>query len=228
MSAVIVALLTGPVAVELSDRRGEPEPVTTLRDAAGVLDDFRTLYLKRIPPALLADAQAVAVIPHAVRAGFVVGGRHGRGVVVCRGDDGTWGDPTFVTLTGVSAGLQAGIESADVVLVFRTRKSLERVLTGKGKLTLGADAAVAAGPLGREAAAGTDARLEAEVYSYSRSRGLFAGVAVEGAVLANDRAANAAFGRDARPEAVKAADGLRLRLTELVPPKPGGGLPTHR
>jgi lipid-binding SYLF domain-containing protein len=191
-----------------------PPPADTLRDAADVLAGLRGLRLKGIPPALLADARAVAVFPGVVKAGFLVSGRAGRGVVVCRAPGGAWGDPTFVTLAGGGVGLQAGVESADLVLVFRTGRALDRVLEGKGKLTLGAGAGLAAGPVGRQAEAGTDARMRAEVVSYSRARGAFAGVALEGAVLANDRAANRAYRAD--PGAFGASvDAIKARLAEL-------------
>jgi lipid-binding SYLF domain-containing protein len=219
MHAIAFALLVAPGALESPPAAEPRKPLTTLQDAATVLDNFRDLYLKQIPPALLTDAQAIAVIPHTVKAGFVVGGRRGSGVVYVRGDDGTWGGPTFIKLTGVSAGFQVGVESADVVLVFRTRKALDRVLSGKGKLTLGADAAIAAGPLGREAGAGTDAKLEAEIYSYSRSRGLFAGVSLEGAVLAHDRRANLDYDFYPGPALTRAANEVKERLTTLAPPK---------
>jgi lipid-binding SYLF domain-containing protein len=194
---------------------GPPTPAETLRDATDVLDDLRALPLKGIPPALLADAKAVAVFPSVVKAGFVVGGRYGRGVVLCRADDGRWGDPVFVRLTGAGVGAQAGIESTDLVLVFKSRAGLDRVLAGKGKLALGGEASIAAGPVGREAAAATDARLRAEIYSYSRTRGLFAGLTLGGAVIASDLDANRAFGRDAGPDVSRAAEDLKTRLAEM-------------
>jgi lipid-binding SYLF domain-containing protein len=211
-----LAALAAPAAA------APPHPVETLRSATDALDGLRALRLKGLPPALLADAQAVAVIPNVVKAGLVIGGRAGHGVVLPRNPDETWGEPTFVRLGGASLGFQAGVQSSDVVLVFRTKKGLDRLLDGKGKLTLGADAAVAAGPVGRQAEAGTDARLRAEILSYSRSRGLFAGVALEGAALTADDDANRFFRRDTRPEARKALDDLKAKLTELGPDRPDG------
>jgi lipid-binding SYLF domain-containing protein len=186
-----------------------PSPNETLADAADVLAELAKIPAKGIPPALLADAHGAAIIPRVVQAGFVVAGHGAHGVVLARGRDGRWGEPVFVNLGGGSVGFQVGAESTDIVLVFRDRKSLDRILDGKGKITLGADASVAAGPVGRQAAAGTDAKLEAEIVSYSRSRGLFAGVAVDGAVLRPDPTSNARFRADARPEAT-------ARLAELV------------
>lgn len=203
-------------------------PDRTIEDANGVLNDLAGLTLKGIPPALLADAQGVAIIPRVVKAGFVIGGRTGHGVILARDNKGTWADPVFVDLTGASIGLQAGIESADVVLVFKSRKSLDRLLEGKNKITLGADVAVAAGPLGRQAAAGTDAKLEAEIYSYSRARGLFAGVSLDGAGIVTDRDTTAKFQRDFRSGSIRQAEALKTRLTEMSRTSPATVVPAER
>jgi lipid-binding SYLF domain-containing protein len=189
----------------------------TMESAAAVVGAFSAIPLQGIPPAMLRDATGVAVIPHVVKAGFLIGGRYGEGVVLPRKPDGGWGDPVFVSLTGGGFGLQAGIQSTDVVLVFKTRNSLNRVLRGGGKLTLGGDAAIAAGPVGRQAAAATDGELKAEIYSWSRSRGLFAGVSLEGAVLLADAVANAAFSFRG-PEEAAAAERLKLQLERLSGP----------
>jgi len=162
-----------------------------IADAADVIDQLLRIPEKTIPPSLLARAYAVAVIPDVVKAGFVFGARHGKGVLVVRQDDNSWSNPAFIKLTGGSFGWQAGVQSTDVILVFKSRKGVADITNGK--LTLGADAAIAAGPLGRQAEIATDLEFEAEVVSYSRSRGLFAGVALDGSGLTMDRKANAAF-----------------------------------
>ena len=153
----------------------------------------------------------MAIIPNVIKAGFVIGGRGGHGLIATRDRNGAWTGVTFVDLGGASFGLQAGVESADVVLVFKTRNSLDRILGGRGKLTLGADAAIAAGPIGRQAEAGTDAQLRAEIVSYSRSRGLFAGVALDGAAIVYDRRTNAEYRNDQRPEVVQLTYNLLAR-----------------
>jgi len=140
--------------------------------------------------------------------------------VMAKDKDGNWGDPVFVDLGGASVGFQAGVESTDVVLVFRNRKSLDRLLEGKGKVTLGADAAVAAGPVGRMAAAATDAKLEAEIVSYSRSRGLFAGVSLDGAAIHANADSNAMFRKPGQVAEKKLADGVKVRLMEMSKEKP--------
>ena len=168
--------------------------------AVEVLDEVMRMPEHAIPRKMLEDAYAVAVIPNVVKAGLVVGGRHGKGVISVRLPDGTWSTPSFVSLTGGSVGFQAGVQSTDVVLVFRSVRGVDSIVNGK--FTLGADAAVAAGPVGRTAQASTDGQLKAEIYSYSRSRGLFAGVALDGAVISIDHRANAsAYGRNTTPRA---------------------------
>ena len=171
------------------------------RNAVRVLDEMQKAPDQRVPDNLLGEAEAVAVIPDVVKAGLVLGGRHGRGLLSVRGPDGVWSNPIYVSLTGGSIGFQAGVQSTDVVLVFRTRRGIENVVNGK--FTLGADAAVAAGPVGRNANASTDAQLKAEIYSYSRSRGLFAGVALDGAVLGIDNDSNrSVYGANVTPRRI--------------------------
>lgn len=163
--------------------RAQGRETATVELAGDVLQELASIPGKSIPPSLMADAQGVAIIPDVIKAGFVIGGRHGRGILLVRQPDGAWSNPLFITLAGGSVGWQIGVQSTDVVLVFKTRGGLNRIMRGQSKLTLGADIAVAAGPVGRQAEADTDAKLKAEIFSYSRSRGLFAGVALEGAAL---------------------------------------------
>ena len=160
-------------------------------DAADVINELLRIPEKTIPPNLLSHAYAVAVVPNVVKAAFGLGARRGKGILVVRQDDNSWSNPAFVTLTGGSFGWQVGAQSTDIILVFKTRKGVDGI--ANGKLTLGADASVAAGPVGRHTAIATDVLFKAEVVSYSRSRGLFAGVALEGAGVTMDRKANAAF-----------------------------------
>jgi lipid-binding SYLF domain-containing protein len=160
-------------------------------DATDVIDQFLRIPEQSIPPALLSRAYAIAVIPNVVRISFALGARRGRGILVVRQDDHSWSNPAFVTLTGGSFGFQAGVQSADVILVFKTRRGVDNI--ANGKLTLGADASIAAGPVGRSVEGATDIRFAAEVVSYSRARGIFAGVALAGSGVTMDRKANAAF-----------------------------------
>lgn len=165
-------------------------------NASRVLSEILRIPEESIPGKLLNEAQAIAVIPDVVKAGFVIGGRRGKGLIAVRGTDGTWSNPSFIVLTGGSIGFQAGVQSADVILVFRKQRGVDSIVNGK--FTLGADASVAAGPVGRSAQASTDEQLKAEIFSYSRARGLFAGISLDGAAMQIDKKANAAvYGRDA-------------------------------
>ena len=221
-SLLLVALATG-----VSFGR-PPTPVQAIEEATEVLDELEKIPLKGIPPKLMDDAKAVIIIPRTIKAGFIIGGRAGHGLALMKTERGEWSDPTFVKLGGASIGFQAGVQSTDVLLVFKKKETLERLLLGKGKLTLGADAAIAAGPVGRQVAVATDGKLEAEIFSYSRSRGLFAGVSLDGAVLLHDKENSEIFKADFRPETALALAKLKAKLsaiakeppTVLIPAKP--------
>ncbi len=194
-----------------------------VNDATQTLREILAVPLKGIPEALLHDAQGIAIIPGMVKGGFIVGVRHGKGVLVSRDDQGAWRAPVFITLTGGSAGFQAGLQSTDLVLVLKTRRSVDGIL--RGRLAIGADAAVAAGPVGRQASAATDAELKAEILSYSRSRGLFAGLAIDGAVLHVDHRANTDYyalrpGQPAGTIPASAAALVQLVAASAAPPRP--------
>ena len=162
-----------------------------VNDAINVMDEIMAIPEKGIPPSLLRNAKGLAIIPGVIKAGFIVGGRGGKGILVVHDADGGWSNPAFISFAGGSIGWQIGAQSADIILVFRTKRSVDNLM--KGKFTLGADASVAAGPVGRQAEAGTDIELKAEIVSYSRARGLFAGFSVEGSSLQIDDEANWAF-----------------------------------
>ncbi|HEV2702164.1 MAG TPA: lipid-binding SYLF domain-containing protein [Steroidobacteraceae bacterium] len=181
-----LALVFTSVAVHAQGRE-EARLLTAsqiLNEAIGSPDQF-------VPSRLLERAYGIAVVPDVTKIAFFFGGRRGNGVLVARDPSGHFSDPIFVNLTGGSFGFQWGVTSTDVILVFTTKRSIDRIASGQ--LTLGADASVAAGPVGRSASAGTDPTLSAEVYSYSRSRGLFAGVALDGSALTIDNNADARF-----------------------------------
>jgi len=181
---VISLLLALPVAAATKEEQ-------RVADAADVLDQLLRIPEQTIPPTLLARAYAVAVIPHVIKVGFGLGARRGKGIIVVRQDDNSWSNPAFVTLTGGSIGWQVGAQSTDVVLVFKTHIGVDGI--SNGTLTLGADASIAAGPVGRHTEVATDIKFQAEVVSYSRNRGLFAGIAFAGSGVTMDRKANAAF-----------------------------------
>jgi lipid-binding SYLF domain-containing protein len=189
----LVSLLMAATALcaGLARTAGAADVAQKLVVAADVFKEILAIPEKGLPPALLRDAYGIAIVPAVIKLGFIVGGRHGEGVLMVRTEDGEWSNPSFVSFTGGSIGWQIGAQSSDLILVFKSKRSIEGIR--KGKFTLGIDAAAAAGPVGRNAEAATDLQLKAEIYSYSRSRGLFAGVSLEGAALQIDDDANAAF-----------------------------------
>ncbi|MGH8032483.1 MAG: lipid-binding SYLF domain-containing protein [Luteimonas sp.] len=198
--SMLAAALTLSMAVAPSAHAGVEEDARA-RNALRVLIDIQAIPESAIPDKLLDEARAIVVVPDTLKIGFVLGGRRGHGLLSVKRPDGSWSNPSFVKLTGGSIGFQAGVQSADVVLVFRNDRSLESIVNGK--VTLGADAGIAAGPVGRNASAATDGQLKAEIWSWSRARGLFAGIALDGAVLSIDDAANeAVYGRDTTPRMV--------------------------
>lgn len=179
----------------------EDPPLVRAENSVRVLKEIMEAPDKSIPTDLLKEAHAIAVIPDMVKAGFIFGGRRGEGLISVKGADGTWSNPSFISLTGGSVGFQAGVSSTDVILVFRTQRGVDSIVNGK--FTLGADAAAAAGPVGRTATASTDSQFKAEIYSYSRSRGLFAGVALDGSALRIDYDANeAVYGKGITPRRI--------------------------
>jgi lipid-binding SYLF domain-containing protein len=177
--------LAGGAAVVHAQAREEGR----LLISSEVLEELRNVRDQGIPDRLLERAYGIAVIPDMTKVAFFAGGRRGHGVLVVRDKQGRFTDPVFITMTGGSFGWQWGVQQTDIVLVFTTPKGVEGI--NGGKVTLGADASVAAGPVGRQASAATDAMFKAEVYSYSRNRGVFAGLAVDGSVLSMDDRANA-------------------------------------
>jgi lipid-binding SYLF domain-containing protein len=188
-----VAVVTATPAFVNSAHAGIAGQEGLLLTATEVLEDVQGMPDQRVPDSLLARAYGIAVIPSVTKVAFIFGGRYGRGVVVVRDKlDGPWSNPAFLSITGGSWGLQAGVQATDIILVFTTRAGIEGI--AGGRMTLGADASVAAGPVGRQASANTDISL-AEIYSYARNRGLFAGIAVDGSVISIDSKANAAVYR---------------------------------
>jgi lipid-binding SYLF domain-containing protein len=161
-----------------------------LNEATTVLTEIRNAPDSGIPERVWAKAECVVVIPGMKKAGFIIGGEFGEGVLSCKHGN-AWGAPVFMQLAKGSAGLQAGFQSTDLVLVVMNQAGVDKLL--RNKVTLGADASIAAGPVGRTASAGTDAQMTAEMLAYSRSKGLFAGIDLSGGTLKPDTDANAAM-----------------------------------
>jgi lipid-binding SYLF domain-containing protein len=192
--ALAVLLVAGSVAAGIrEDARAD--------NALRVLKQIQAIPESSIPDRLLEDAKGIVVVPDTIKAGFMLGGRRGLGLMAVKTANGSWSNPVYVKLSGASFGLQAGVQSADVILVFRSERGLDNIVNGK--FTLGADAGVAAGPVGRNAAAATDGTLKAEIWSWSRARGLFAGIALDGAVLQIDHGADeSAYGAGSTPRMI--------------------------
>src|SRR5262249_20649545 len=168
--------------------------------ASKVFQEIMAAPDKAIPNSVLDKSVCIAVFPQVIKGGFIVGARGGRGVASCRTEAG-WSDPAFFDLKGGSIGLQIGAQATDFVLLFMNDNGLKSLL--KSKFEMGTDASVAAGPVGREAGASTDLHLNAEILSYSRSKGLFAGLELKGAVISLDESdMKGAYGADAKAAAV--------------------------
>jgi SH3 domain-containing YSC84-like protein 1 len=190
-----------------------------IKAATAVLSDFNGI---QIPPQLVQSAKGIIIVPRMINGGLIVGGKHGRGLAMVKRDDGKWSDPLFVTITGGSVGAQIGVQAVDLVLLFKSDKTLMNI--EKGDYTLGGDVSVAAGPVSKNASATTDYKLEAEVYSYSRAKGLFAGVTVNGAILDVDVRANTGlYGSKANVQSIfkesnissEAVEELRAKLDDF-------------
>ena len=191
-----ICVLTIAVAAGLS---GAHKAVERVDKATEVLTEIMGTPEKAVPSDLLSKAHCVAIVPGVKKVGLGLGAKYGKGVITCRGADGSgWTGPSTVRIEGGSIGFQIGGSSTDVVLLVMNKKGKDKLLSSK--VTLGADAAVAAGPVGRSAQAQTDAQMHAEILSYSRSRGAFAGISLEGATLRPDNKDNKAiYGKDVTP-----------------------------
>jgi lipid-binding SYLF domain-containing protein len=182
ISVLLIGLLgtVGTYALAGSDRE---ETVDRLHNSVEVLQSIMATPDKGIPEEVLADAKCMVVVPHLIKGGFIFGGKHGRGIASCRTSNG-WSAPAFVSVGGGSWGLQIGVEGVDLVMLVMNDRGLQHLLSSKFELT--GEGSVAAGPVGRHASAGTDWKLNTEVLTYSRSKGAFAGLTLEGAVIEQD------------------------------------------
>ncbi|WP_276347709.1 lipid-binding SYLF domain-containing protein [Daejeonella sp. JGW-45] len=182
---LVVALMVSSLVVFSQEKQDEK-----IRKSEEVVREFGGIR-ENIPAQLMQRAQGIVVIPNLINAGLGIGAQRGKGVAMVKKADGSWSNPVFVTLTGGSIGFQAGVQAIDLVLVFTDGGILPSL--EKGEFNLSGSASVAAGPYGRSSSAGTDTKLDAAVYSYSRSKGLFAGISLNGSKLSVDQDANSAF-----------------------------------
>jgi lipid-binding SYLF domain-containing protein len=194
---------------QAADDKNVREYTDRAAEAAKVLTEIMNIPENSIPEELMARAHGIAVIPHVVKGAFGLGGQWGKGLMSQRQEGGSWSTPAFVEIGGGSFGLQIGVQASDVVLVFTDESGIKGLL--KSKLKLGADASATAGPVGRKAEVGTDAALRSGVFAYSRSKGLFAGISLDGSVISIDDSAN-------RKVYGKAVNGEQILLDNRVKP----------
>jgi lipid-binding SYLF domain-containing protein len=211
---LIITLLLSVMFLKSTPLEASSKEVAKVNDAIEVLEEIMAIPEEGISPALLNNAKGIAIIPGVIKAGLILGGRHGSGILVIHDSKEGWSNPSFVTITGGSIGWQVGVQSADIILVFKSKRSINNIM--KGKFTLGADASIAAGPVGRQAEAGTDIQLKAEIVSYSRSRGLFAGLSMEGAALQIDDEANNAFYKSENVTASDILENKDIKVPDVV------------
>jgi lipid-binding SYLF domain-containing protein len=209
---MLIMLIIASFSLAATEPAKQSDQEKKLGDATVVLKEFAGMK-EGAPQSLRENAAGIVVIPGMIKAGLGIGGQHGSGVLSIKNADGTWTEPVFVKMTGGSIGFQIGASSTDLVLFFMREKNIRAVLNGE--FTLGGSATVAAGPVGRSGQADTSAKLDAEIYSYSRSRGAFAGISIDGSKLYVDKSGNQLFySKDATPESIVAM-------------KPGAGSPTE-
>jgi SH3 domain-containing YSC84-like protein 1 len=187
---MIVVIFSVALVASAFASSGRSDDIERIRNATQVFREIMATPDKAIPRELLESAKCIAIIPGEKKAAFVVGANYGKGIATCRTAE-SWSSPLFVALGGGSIGFQIGGSSTDLVMIFRNEKGLRSLLSDKFKI--GADATAAAGPVGRHAAADTDAKMNAEILTYSRSKGLFAGVSLDGAVVQADQTGNHAM-----------------------------------
>jgi SH3 domain-containing YSC84-like protein 1 len=188
LGILLIACL-GNAAFAASDR---DDAIKRLDQSRDVIHQMMGANDKGIPEEVLQGAKCIAVVPHLLKAGFVFGAKHGRGVATCHNaKTGAWSAPAFISITGGSWGLQIGAEAIDLVMVVMNEKGMEHLLSNK--FQIGGEASAAAGPVGRHAAAGTDWKLDTEILTYSRAKGAFAGLSLDGSVIKPDDDANKAI-----------------------------------
>jgi lipid-binding SYLF domain-containing protein len=211
--ALIASLATGVILGKGS------EPDKRMQDAAAVVNEMMGMPDKGVPQSVLDKSQCIVVIPGLKKAAFVVGGQFGRGYASCRKAGGGWGAPAAVRIEGGSFGLQLGGQSTDVILLVMNQRGMDKLMSDK--FTIGADAAAAAGPVGRDAKADTDVLLKAEILSYARSRGAYAGLSLEGATMRPDNEENKKLygrevnNRDVLAQGMETPSGARPLLQAL-------------
>jgi lipid-binding SYLF domain-containing protein len=228
MSSIKLALFTFVlVAAAGVPAAAQSDQAERVREAGVVLTEVMAASDSSIPMSILQKAEAIAVFPSTIKGAFIVGAQRGRGVISVRNADGSWSNPAFLTLTGGSVGFQIGGQAVDIVLVVMNRRGVENLLMNQ--FEIGGEASATAGPVGRDASASTDVQMRAQMLSYSRSRGLFAGISLRGAAIRQDQDANNTFygarfrtrdivldGKATQPQAADAVSSWMETLTKYA------------
>ena len=181
-----------PVPVEPAEPSHLLDPTDRVQESIKILHDIKSMDdEKSLPTSMIEKSEGIVILPEIVKAGFVIGGKHGKGIALIKGVDGEWSNPLFVKMTGGSIGWQIGVQKIELILVFRDRDTVRSI--ANGEFEIGADASATAGPVGRSTSASTNAKLEAEIYSYSKSKGLFVGISLDGSTMKMDDKRNDKF-----------------------------------
>jgi lipid-binding SYLF domain-containing protein len=190
---LLATMVLGLSSLSWAGSETRQDSIERLDKAAEVLNEVMATPDKGIPQEVIEGAKCIAVVPHMIKGAFFLGGKHGRGVATCRTAKG-WSAPAFISVGGGSAGLQFGVQGIDLVMAVMNKQGMQRMLSNK--FQVGGDAAAVAGPVGRHASAGTDWKLDSEILTYSRSKGLFLGISLTGAVVQkDDDSTRAIYGR---------------------------------
>src|SRR5215471_6444903 len=215
LSVFVVFAFANSVVAQQSNKLADVKRSTEVEratQAANVLTQIMNIPENAIPDELMGRARGIAVIPNVIKGALGFGGQWGKGLMSQRREDGSWSPPAYVEIGGGSFGLQIGVQAIDVVVVFTDEDGIRGLL--RGKVKLGVDASATAGPVGREAEVGTDILLRSAAFTYSRSRGLFAGVALDGSILGMDDSANRnVYGKEVTAEQVLLGKGVRSNPT---------------
>lgn len=181
-------VLTGST---IDDSTSNVETVGKLEESIKIIEDMHSVENKGLPISMIQKSEGIVIVPEIVKAGFIFAGKHGKGIALIKDENGQWSNPILVKTTGGSFGFQIGVQKIELILVFKNRKHIEAI--AEGEFEIGADASATAGPVGRSTSASTNAQMEAEIYSYSKSKGLFVGVSLKGSKLSMDNERNDEF-----------------------------------
>jgi lipid-binding SYLF domain-containing protein len=214
MKTKTIAICLALFSFSLSTYAQHDKAVERLEKSAEIIKDFLDLPNEEIPKEFMAQAEGIILIPKLIKAGFGIGGKHGKGVAMIRDEEGDWSNPVFIKISGGSIGWQIGVQSSEYVLIFRDKRLLEE-LDGD-EFTLGGDISGTAGPEGRNASTATDFKSDGGMFAYSRSKGLFVGISLEGAAISIDKKSNLSYYDKKVDESTDIFNGNIERKAEVI------------